>query len=321
MYKAAEDVELYMKWFVGVDGGGTKTAFAVSTLDGRPAATLRRTGCSYQSIGVQRAVALVVTGVQECLASVGADLEDCAGCCIGMPCYGEHGEMDRMVEERLSTALAPAPVYVCNDVEVGWAGSLEGHEGIHIVAGTGSIAFGRGSDGRTARCGGWTEFFGDEGSCYWIGREAMSLFSKEADGRAPRGALYDLIRREFSFDEDYCFIDVIVRDIAPHRDAVAGFQRYALQAAQAGDTAAIMLYEAAARELAVLIGAVKDKLVLQPGRTTVSYSGGLFHAGELILGPLREQTARLGCTLQEPCHSAIEGALILAIEKSNGRNY
>ena len=310
-----------MKWFIGVDGGGTKTAFAVSGPDGKPVATLQRAGCSYQVLGVEGAVSLVVSGVKDGLAAAGTSLEESAGCCVGMPCYGENAEKDRVIEELLTRALAPMPVYVANDVEVGWAGSLDGQEGIHVVAGTGSIAFGRGSDGKTARSGGWTEFFGDEGSCYWIGREAMSLFSKEADGRAPMGALYDLIRRAFSLQDDYRFIDVVTRDIAPHRDTVAGFQRYALQAARAGDSAAIMLYEAAAQELAVLVGATKEKLVLPQGQTPISYSGGLFHAGELILEPLRVQIARLGCKLQEPRRSAIEGALILAIEKFNGRNW
>ena len=66
--------EGYMeKWYVGVDGGGTKTEFAVSASDGIPVATLRKQGCSYQSIGVEKATALVITGVTEILSMVNAD--------------------------------------------------------------------------------------------------------------------------------------------------------------------------------------------------------------------------------------------------------
>lgn len=309
-----------MKWLIGVDGGGTKTAFAISSLDGIPVKTLTYPGCSYQSIGIKGSVSLVSKGVLECLAAVGSSLQDCMGCCIGMPCYGENAKNDQVIVEALEAALSPAPVYVANDVEVGWAGSLECGEGIHIVSGTGSIAFGRGTDKKTARCGGWVEFFGDEGSCYWIGREAMSLFSKEADGRVPRGALYDLVRQEFGLIEDYRFIDKVIQEIAPHRDKVADFQRYALQAAVAGDAAVTALYETAAQELALMIAALKGKLQLSPGITNVSYSGGLFKAGELILRPLREKAGALGCTLQEPSRSALEGALMLAIDHFNGRN-
>ena len=306
-----------MSWFVGVDGGGTKTDFAVSGADGVPAGTARRGGCSYQAIGIEAVVSLIADGVRECLAAVGAGLGDCAGICLGLPCYGEDAEGDRKLRIALAGALAPAPMYLANDVEIGWAGSLECREGIHIVAGTGSIAFGRGSDSKTARCGGWTEFFGDEGSCYWVGREAMSLFSKEADGRAPRGALYDIVRRELGITEDFRFVDAILRDLS--RERVASFQRYALQAANEGDRAATALYETAANELTLMVTALKQKLCLSPGETLVSYSGGLFHAGELVLKPLRENVAELGCVLREPKRSAVEGALILAIEQFNGR--
>lgn len=306
-----------MNWFVGVDGGGTKTDFALSMADGVAVATMKRTGCSYQTIGIEAAITLVVDGIGELLSKAGISLADCAGCCIGMPCYGEHAENDRLLAKKLSAALAPMPVYVANDVEVGWAGSLECREGIHLVAGTGSIAFGRGAEQKTARCGGWTEFFGDEGSCYWVGREAMSLFSKEADGRVPRGALYEIVREELRLTDDYRFVDA-VQEIAPHREKVADFQRYALWAAQAGDFAATALYEAAATELALMVGALRQKLSLSGKETPVSYSGGLFHAGELIIQPLRRMAASMGCVLQAPKRTAMEGAIILAIEKFDG---
>lgn len=303
------------KWYVGVDGGGTKTAFAVSRADHIPVQTMQYPTCSYQSIGMEASIVLIQEGVQACLGSVGATLQDCAGVCVGMPCYGENSEKDAVIVKELTKALAPAPVYVVNDGEVGWAGSLACEEGIHIVSGTGSIAFGRGKDHEFARCGGWVEFFGDEGSCYWIGREAMSLFSKEADGRAVRGALYDIVRKEFELQEDYQIIDIVLTEIAPHRERVADFQRYALQAARAGDAVAVALYEVAAEELAGMVLALKQKLQFSYETIPVSYSGGVFHAGELILAPLREKVERMGGVLQTPKSSTLEGALMLAVEK------
>lgn len=309
-----------MKWFAGVDGGGSKTDFAVSAADGIPVSQLRRGGSSYQALGVEEAAAFVAAGIRDCLADVGARPEDCAGCCVGMPCFGENAEQDRAVTSLLCGALSPAPVYLVNDVEVGWAGSLQCRPGIHIVSGTGSIAFGRGYGGETARCGGWTEFFGDEGSCYWIGREGMSLFTKEADGRAARGALYEQVRQAFDLEEDSRFIDAVLHEIAPYRDQVALFQQHVLRAAQSGDAAALALYEAAARELSAMAAALMKRLTLSRGGTPVSYSGGLFQAGELILRPLGQQISALGGVLQEPLGSPLEGALRLAIEHFDGRN-
>lgn len=307
-----------MKWFVGVDGGGSKTEIAVADEHGAVAVTKRFAGCSYQMLGIDAAVERIVSGIEECLTLVNADLSCCAGCGIGVPCYGESAQNDTAIAAALTRALSPVPLYITNDVEVAWAGAGECSEGIHIVAGTGSIAFGRSSSGETARCGGWNEFFGDEGSCYWAGRQAMSLFSKEADGRAPQSALYEIVRGELGLADDYQFIDKVLSDWAPHRDKVALFQRFMQQAAEQGDHAAAAIYETAATELSSMAGALVKRLGL-PAATRVSYSGGLFKAGKLILEPLDKLISDLGCTLQEPRRTAAEGAIILAIEYTNGR--
>lgn len=306
------------KWFIGVDGGGTKTAAAVSLADGRPVAETVKKGCSYQMLGVDGAVAVIIEGVRSCLEAAGIALEDCAGCCLGVPCYGENAGKDAAIAEALRQALSPIPLHIVNDVEVGWAGALACRPGIHIVAGTGAIAFGRGPDQRAARCGGWNEFFGDEGSCYWVGREAMSLFTKQADGRIPRGPLYHIVRQALGLSEDMQFIDIVVSELAPYRDKVAAFQLYARQAAELGDPSVMPLYERAARELALLAGTLQRALAM-PEAARVTYSGGLFRAGGLILDPLAQELAYRGCVLQKPEKSALEGALLLAVQQFHGK--
>ena len=301
-----------MQYYVGVDGGGTKTAFAVTDAQGKQIATLQKSGCSYQTMGVAAAAALVEAGVRECLEQEGLHLKDCAGCCLGMPCYGEFPIQDQALLAALCKALAPAPVYVVNDVEIGWAGALNCGEGIYLVAGTGSIAFGKNAMGGTARCGGWPEMFGDEGSCYWIGREAMSLFSKQADGRMPKGALYAIVMEAFSLQQAKDFMALAVNNILPYRERVADFQRLAYAAAQQGDCAAANLYDYAAQELALLAAGLKQQLFASNDTVCVSYGGGLFKADSLILKPLHKKLEHMGCTLRAPLHSAVEGALILA---------
>lgn len=304
-----------MKYFMGIDGGGSKTAFIVSARDGRPLHTLLSGGCSYQTLGVEATVWHLRKEAERLLEECDIAWKDCVGCGIGLPCYGENEEIDRLIVKALQQAFAPIPLLVVNDVEVGWAGSLELQEGVHVVAGTGSIAFAKNAKGQSARCGGWSEFFGDEGSCHWIGRQAMGLFSKEADGRAPRGALYELIRREFGLIDDFYFTTRIQEDWAPFREKVALFQKFAQRAAEQGDAAATMLYEDAAKELALLAQGVLKRVPFAKTPIPVSYSGGLFRTGELILKPFREQIEALGCTVRPPARSAEEGALLLAIDR------
>lgn len=304
-----------MRYWIGIDGGGTKTEFALSASDGIPIEKVAATGCSYQVLGVETVVRKLKEYTGLLLARAGVEWGECAGCCIGLPCYGENPDIDGTIIPRMEEAFDPIPILVVNDAEVGWAGSLECREGIHVVSGTGSIAFGRGQAGQSARSGGWDEFYGDEGSCYWVGRQAMSLFSKEADGRMPKGALYDIVRRECGLPWDFYFSEVVKKTYAPCRAEVASFQKYACQAAKSGDDAAAELYKEAARELALMVKAIKEQLHFSEEVVSVSYFGGLFKAGELVLKPFREEVEALGCALKPPCRTATEGALLLAIKK------
>lgn len=308
-----------MKCYIGIDGGGTKTVFAIGNEWGIPAHTLVDSGCSYQSIGIEAVVELITAGIQSILRKGNVSPEDCAGCCIGLPCFGENQTMDQAIVDILQEKLSPIPVKIVNDGVVGWAGSLACGEGIHLVAGTGSIAIGCGADGSFARSGGWTEFFGDEGSCYWIAREGMSLFSKEADGRLPRSALYSIIRNAYDLKDDFEFIDKVIHEVAPYREKTAAFQRYVLEAANAGDESAQKLYRYAAKELAQIVLGVKNQLSWSSDIVNVSYYGGLFHAGDWILKPLIQELLVHGCLVQKPLRSATDGALLLAIKEFNNK--
>lgn len=308
-----------MKYYIGVDGGSTKTTFAIAREDGIPFRTVTRGGCSYQSVGVDACVRMLNREIRGIMLSINISAEECGGCCIGMPCYGENVSIDRVILDDVKRVLYPIPVHMVNDGEVGWAGSLKCKEGIHVAAGTGSIAFGKGKNQKSMRCGGWNEFYGDEGSCYWIGRQAMSLFSKEADGRVPRGALYEIVKRELGLINDFCFTDVIRESWAPYRWKVAAFQLYAFQAIKEGDESVRAIYEGAARELSLMVKTIGDRLEFTADKIDVSYSGGLFHVGELILHPFKREVENLGYTLKKPQYSATEGALLLAIEQFGNR--
>lgn len=303
-----------MKYYIGIDGGGTKTAVVIGKGDGVVLNSIEKTGSSHKHIGIDGVVKLISDSVKEITESIGVSVEDCGGCCMGLPCYGEAPEADVELTKKLEDALAPIPVCIVNDAVVGWAGSLECSEGIHLVAGTGAIAYARTEDGRDARSNGWSEFFSDEGSCYWVGKQTMSLFAMEADGRRPRGALYEIISKEFNLKNDIEFIDIVEQEYAPLREKVASFQFFAEKAALAGDEEAKNLYVQAAQHLADTATGIIKQLGWEDRTVPVSYFGGLFKAGDLILDPLREKLNAINCTMAPPKRTAVEGALLLSIK-------
>jgi N-acetylglucosamine kinase-like BadF-type ATPase len=239
---------------------------------------------------------------------------------MGLPCLGESEAGDRELLRAFTDAFPEIPLYLTNDVEVGWAGSLGLASGINVVSGTGSIAFGKDESGQAARCGGWSEFFSDEGSCYYIGRKSLQLFSKQADGRVPKDELYSIFRKEFDIKNDFEIIDLVHNEYLSNRDKVAALQLLAKEAALAGSCSARSLYIDAADELCDMVKAIKKQLHFINQPFPVSYSGGLFKAGELILTYFNEYVTAIGGNPVTPKYEPVYGAVLLAFEQNCSEN-
>lgn len=301
-----------MKYFFGIDGGGTKTAYLLVDETGRKLAVERTAGCSYKEIGIENTVNLLRKGALQCIRSAGITSRQLTGTAVGLPCFGELKEEDILLEKAVRECFDFSPVRITNDVEVGWAGSLGLQPGINIVAGTGSIAYGKNAEGRSARSGGWSVFFGDEGSCHWLGRRTMELFSKQADRRVEKGPLYEIVMEEFKLQDAMDFIKYMDRDYIPDRSRVASLQRLLLQAADRGDRAALQLYREAAEELAMMVESIAKSL-WNGEKIRVSYSGGLFHAKEYVLPVLEKRIAGINAGLAGPLFSPVQGAVLMAM--------
>lgn len=294
--------------WIGIDGGGTKTKFLAVNENGNRLGSYITGGSYYHMDGIETVCARLIEGI----TAVTQDHE-ILGICFGMPGFGEGGTSDNDAVAKIRASLAPHELYVVNDVEAGWAGSLALSPGVNIVAGTGSIAYGRNLEGISARSGGWMEFFSDEGSGYWLGRRTLELFAKQSDGRLPRDKLYELMKAHLDLQDDNELNSLVRETYAPSRERTASLQRILFEAAKEEDPSAIGLYEEAGQELAMIASAVIRKLQFD-SVPTVSYSGGVFATGALILEPFREAIGT-SANLVEPALEPVEGAVLLAVEK------
>jgi len=301
-----------MKYFVGVDGGGTKTAVCAAAADSSEILSETTGSAAWREHGVD----YVIESIRMVISDFPLGREgEIAAIAMGLPCYGESEKGDKELGNVIKQLFPDVPVYITNDVEAGWAGSLGLNPGVNVVAGTGSIAFGKNESGESARSGGWSEFFGDEGSCYCIGRKALQLFSKQADGRIPKDELYSIIRNGLNLENDFDIIDIVHGEYLKSRDKVAALQFLARDAANAGSKSAIDLYKEAAEELCSLVAAIRDRLKFKQQPFLVSYSGGLFNTGELILPYFFEGIKAAGGKPVTPRFDPMYGALLLAFDK------
>ena len=303
-----------MKFYLGIDGGGTKTLFHLADEHGNILQSYRTIGISYRQYPMDTVLQRIKEGTEACLGAQGLLLKNLSGICIGYPGYGESKERDSALEKELEEMLSPACVKVVNDVVIAWAGALNGKPGIHVVCGTGSIAYGENDLGQSMRCGGWLDYFSDEGSGYWLGRKTMQLFSQQADGRVPKGRLYSILREGLQFMDDLDFIDIMASEYIPYRDKVASMQMYLLEAAREGDRSACEIYESACWELVRLVQSLQTRLRLSDG-FKVTYSGSLFRAEDLMLEPFEKALASIGGRLSPPEKEPVDGAVCIAIKE------
>jgi N-acetylglucosamine kinase-like BadF-type ATPase len=308
--------------YLGVDGGGTKTALVLIDSEGAIRATHLAPGAYYLSIGLGALGTLLADAVGSVLAKAALRVEDVTFAFFGLPAYGEDsaliGELSRLPERCL-----PAGRYLCgNDMICGWAGSLLCADGISIVAGTGSICYGE-RNGASARSGGWGELFSDEGSAYWIACRGLNLFSRMSDGRAARGPLYEIVRQSLAIAEDLDVCAHVFTRLGGDRARIAQLCQWVTQAARAGDSAAQDIVRQAAAELALMVDATRRHLGFTSAEpVAVSYSGGVFdNVGALLLDPFTAalQAHRSGYRVSEPVLPPSLGAALYAA-KRHGRS-
>lgn len=314
-----------MTFFLGMDGGGTKTAFVLLDGNGTVVAEDRQPSSYYfgSESGIDLVEQVLRAGVGAVVEAAGIRVEDLTFAFLAVPGYGE-ASADVAHLDAMPARVLGHDRYLCgNDMLSGWAGSLAGRDGINVVAGTGSVAYGERGD-RAHRTGGWSELFGDEGSAYWVAVQGLNAFSRMADGREPRTALHGAVREALGVRDDGDDLDaigVVVDRWQGDRSRIAGLARVVTATADAGDARALGIVRAAAAELAVLVTATATALGHGPGDVVpVSWSGGLFNA-PVVRSEFEEALRRSPFRLElvTPQHGPELGGALYAVRAARAR--
>ena len=221
------------RYFVGVDGGGTKTALVAATADGRVISSTVCGPLNYNFIGLDAALENLVEGIslldlpKGSIAAVG----------IGDPSIDDESESPMAQEFATRAAtLLEASVYVRSDAYMTLFALTGGkNAGVLIISGTGSMTIGEDDAGEISVVGGWCRLTGDEGSGYYIGREGICAALRAADGVAPKTALTDAALKYFGVGAPRELISVFYGEVEPD---IAGFSRCVAECASNGDAVA-----------------------------------------------------------------------------------
>lgn len=229
-----------MNGFVlGVDGGGSKTIAILVDQKGQVTSIANGGGINpLDQVNWQAVARSVMDVIRESLDAV-------EFACFGAPGYGEIPAITAIQDEFFKNYF-PGLAIVENDVRLAFDGAFLTDPGILLLVGTGSMAWASDGD-RHERIGGWSEIYGDEGSGFWIGREALSIVTRHLDGRLEAPELCAALLRKLSicgaranqqlFDWAY--------SSAHRRSTIAGLAELVNTQATAGDPVAQKLMDRA----------------------------------------------------------------------------
>ncbi|HLZ22081.1 MAG TPA: BadF/BadG/BcrA/BcrD ATPase family protein [Ktedonobacterales bacterium] len=297
-------------FYLGVDGGGSKTLAIVVDAHGNEHGRAVAGSANYSAVGLERAVAHVLAAAEEAARAAGTCLP-LAAAWLGLA--GVDRPADHTILLPHLSSLANA-VHLTNDAEL-LLSALPGQAGVVLIAGTGSIAVGRSSRGATTRAGGWGHILGDEGSGYDIGRRALVAATRFADGRGEPTLLLPRILRAWHLTEANELISHVYYD--EDKAAIARLAPLVLQAAREDDHAARRIVRRAAIELALAAVTVGNRLAYRAAPLPIALGGSLLLQDAGFRADVLRAISRhhlLGdiAVVEQPAFSAAQAAIALA---------
>ncbi|MHC1750199.1 MAG: N-acetylglucosamine kinase [Cellulosilyticaceae bacterium] len=305
-------------YYLGIDSGGTKTAFTLINENGDILATSIQGTAHVDQVGFEGLENTFSEGIKAVCTCSNITIDDLSFTFAGIPAYGENASYIPRMEACMRKIIGSNAFKCGNDVVAGWAGSLACKPGINLILGTGAIALGVNSTNHSVRSSGWGHVCGDEGSAYWIAKKGIELFGKESDGRLPKTVLYDIFKSELNLTTDFDLIYLVLDTYKQDRGKVAQLAKLVYAAAAQGDAYAIKIFADAAYECFLMISAITKQLDFV-GPVPVSYSGSVFNSGKLVLEPLTQylKEHHINAILEPPILTPDKGSALYALKLHN----
>jgi N-acetylglucosamine kinase-like BadF-type ATPase len=275
-----------MSLFLGVDGGQSSTIALLAREDGRVVGS-GKSGPCYEPDAVSESV-------RQACATAGVESVFTAVCCGLSGAYGSN------------TTFQTDHLKIVTDGEIALTGAFLGEPGIIVIAGTGSIAFGRNAAGAMRRAGGWGYVFGDEGGAFDIVRHAARAALRLEEGWGPPTSLHAILIRATKAADANEMVHRFYSGDWP-RARTAKLSILVDEAAESGDLVARAVLDQAAQSLSLLASCVREE------QTRVSYTGGVFRS-RMLFERFRDLIELSGCECVPPAHNPAAGALLEAFQ-------
>ncbi|WP_010676532.1 N-acetylglucosamine kinase [Bacillus timonensis] len=308
---------------LAVDGGGTKTLAVITDANGNILGEGKAGATNYHVVGAVRAKESLVKAVLAAFENAGIDFGNVGNvkkavvALAGIDTENDEKEVNRVVLEAVKElSIKIDRLQVENDCLSALLGSTQYKAGVLLIAGTGSIVFAHDANNRIVRSGGWGHRFGDEGSGYWIGKQAIKSVLKMQDGRGEDTLLAKLILRKFNFNKIEDLYNWAYSE-SYSVDDVGALATTVDEAFRLGDPVSKRILERAVEELLLLVNTAVNSAGIHQNEFDLILQGGVFQHNHYIKNQVRSRIqlsfpkVNMITTTEEPIQSIIKRGLKL----------
>jgi len=299
------------RFYLGIDGGQSSTKALLADETGKVIGRGRGGPCNHVASSEGRAKFLSALG--DCLRQAyhEAGLESTAlhfaSVCLGL----SGGAEDK--EAYTKELIASDKYKFTHDAEIALLGGTAGEPGIIIIAGTGSIAFGRNAQMQTARAGGWGYIFGDEGGGFDLARQALRRALQFEEGWGKPTVLHKALLEVSGEPTANSLMHQFYNQF--DRKQIASYAKLVTSAAEQGDEVALEVLKEASHSLTLYITGVYDQLFKKAETVQIVAVGGVFKSHVLTQQLMQNIYTSILCPLGTPRFSPAAGALLEALRQ------
>lgn len=300
-----------MEIIIGMDGGGTKTHCVAANLEGKILYEVTGEASSFLTLGTEKVSETIFNLIEECLKNLNLDFSDVKIVLLGTTGAGRKVDAERLkitFDNFVKKKNLKINFIVESDARIALEGAFSGKPGSILIAGTGSIIFGKDKHGIIHRAGGFGRFIGDQGSGYSIGRKGLAAVSKDMDGRGEKTLIRKFLEDKFGITNP----ETLIIEIHKNNFDIASAAPLVIDAAKKNDKAAINILNEESDELLLHVSAM-NKILNEP-EMNLCFIGSLISSDNLyskiLKEKIREQLQKV--KIIQPENPPAIGAILMA---------
>jgi N-acetylglucosamine kinase-like BadF-type ATPase len=301
-----------MDYLLGFDCGATNSESAVADTSGNILHTLVGKPANFLVNGSAEASENILSLIRKCRRKLNFEYDDIKSVVIGAAGAGREEDAAKLKSALLNLAskygIKIKLLTVIGDAQIALEGAFPNKSGSILIAGTGSIIYGKDEEGKIYRSGGFGRIFGDEGSGYSIGRNALQYVAKYYDGSKEKSDIVSSFIGKYDINSS----EELLKKVYRENFDIASVAELVLDSAGRGDKSAITILEDESDELIVQIKTIMKKMKVS--KMNISFAGSLILNKNVYSDMLREKikNSLSGVTIVKAEYPPVQGAINIA---------